>query len=162
MNSRHVNWTEEGEYNGGAWVFSTRSLLSEKEREDDPDAGIPMMNYAYPLEFTKDVDEAKILEVYNRTNCCVVYNQNEEEYYLALTGGGMDLSQDIAFAYIILEKWIPEHLLDEVCLQPMLSVGREDFETILKHVKKGIERRKGSNKYLKEKIKRAEEKLKEG
>lgn len=75
----------------------------------------PMMNFAYPLE-TKPDDE-KIIKVCEQTNCTVMYNNEEDIYYLALCGGGMDLSQDIALAYNILEKWIPFELALQVITQ---------------------------------------------
>jgi len=76
--------------------------------EISEDSAEPMMNYAYPLETTPD--DEKILEVVKRTCCTVMYNSNEDTYYIALCGGGMNLSQDIALAYNILEKWVPLEL----------------------------------------------------
>lgn len=114
-----------------------KSYNEDEANELDGDEGYPMMNYAYPLDVS--VDDDKILEVYNRTNCCVVYNNDDNSYYLALTGGGMDLSQDIALAYIIVEGFIPRHLVTEVCLQPCLSVGREDMQLIYDEVGKTLD-----------------------
>lgn len=95
------------------------------------DSAIPMMMFAYPLYCDYDLNDkedlAKILRVVNETNCTVMYNGDEDTYYLALCGGGMDLSQDIALAYVIMERWIPFALLMNVCTQPELSVGGDNW-----------------------------------
>jgi len=46
----------------------------------------------------------------------------------------MDLSQDIALAFIYLEKWIPCDLLTSVAKQPCLSVGKEKYKELAKEV----------------------------
>lgn len=92
----------------------------------------PMMNYAYPLQCDPTVfddGKEKIIKVCSKTNLTVMYKEDEDCYYLALTGGGMDLSQDIARAYQIMETWVPVSLLSEVSKQPELSVyGKAWFE----------------------------------
>lgn len=102
-----------------------------EECEISEDSAEPMMNYAYPLEF-EITDEAKILEIVKKTNCTVMENTKTGEYFLALCGGGMDLSQDIALAYIIAQRWLPTDLLQSVCSQKGLSQGGENFERIAK------------------------------
>ena len=116
--SINVDWSEQDE----KWENTGRNLMeSNCEHEDgvrhsgycekcdiNEDSCYPMMNYAYPLETTPD--NKKVIEVCRETNCTVMYNDEEDSYYLALTGGGMDLSQDIALAYNILETWIPLEL----------------------------------------------------
>lgn len=86
----------------------------------------PMMDYLYPLELT-DFEESKILKVVKETNCTVLEDTEEGGWFLALCGGGMDLSQDIALRYIILEKWIPIDLLNNVCKQACLSLGSKKW-----------------------------------
>ena len=91
---------------------------------------IPMMLYAYPLQI--EPDEERIVEVCERTCCTVVQNNKTGDYFLALCGGGMDLSQDIALAYNIAQTWLPMGLLGEVSTQYGLSKSGEDFEQIRK------------------------------
>ncbi len=128
MFSIHVDWQEA--FINGKWDFVGRDSLSFKTQDEDPDAGIPMMNYAYPLETTPD--DATIKKITRDTSCTVVYNNEEDQYYLALTGGGMNLSQDIALAYMIAQGFIEWDLLSSVCLTNPLSVGKENFKKILK------------------------------
>ena len=92
----------------------------------------PMMNYAHLLETTPSDED--ILKVALKTNCSVMYDSEEDKHYIALNGGGMDLSQDIALGYVILEKWIPEDFINSVCSQKGLSISKEDFEVLRKAV----------------------------
>jgi len=91
------------------------------------DSAIPMMNYIYPLELDC-FDDEKILEVVEKTNCTVIENEETGEWFLAICGGGMDLSQDIALAYHILEKWVPFELAMQVCTQKNLSLSGKNWE----------------------------------
>ena len=100
------------------------------------DSANPMMNYAYPLEITPK-DEL-ILEVLENTNLTVMENTETGEYFLVLTGGGMDLSQDIALAYIILEKWIPYELAINVSTQKGLSVGGKSWDRLKKGMQESL------------------------
>src|SRR3990167_2447238 len=133
--------------NPDKWVNHGRYALENKCRHKEgvsysgycekcdisEDSAIPIMNYIYPLELT-DFDEAKILKVVRETNCTVLENSDSGEWYLAMCGGGMDLSQDIALAYIILEKWIPKDLLGNVCSSPCLSLGSKNWKILAKGV----------------------------
>lgn len=92
----------------------------------------PMMNYAYPLEIEpKDED---IIKCWKETGLIVMYNTEQDEHYLVLTGGGMDLSQQIARAYIICQRWIPHDLMINVSSQKGLNVGGEEFEKLRKEM----------------------------
>ena len=94
----------------------------------------PMMNYAYPLQTTPSED--KIIEICRTTNLTVVKDNEDDTYYLALTGGGMDLSQDIALAYIIAETWLPLDLLRNVCTQPNLSVHGKNWLKVARQIRR--------------------------
>ena len=99
----------------------------------------PMMNYAYPLQrdpTISDDGKEKIIRVCRETNLTVMYKEDEDSYYLALTGGGMDLSQDIARAYQIMETWIPVSLLSDVCKQPELSVHGKAWLEMAKEIRR--------------------------
>lgn len=88
----------------------------------------PIYNYIYPLEFTpKDED---ILKVTLKTNCTVLLNTENNIYYLSLTGCGMDLSQDIALSYILLNERIPMDLINSVSTQKDSSVNGEDWKIL--------------------------------
>jgi len=76
--------------------------------EDMEQSNQPMMNYLYPIgegdEF--DSEDAKAID---SLNVCLVYFTESEEYALALTGGGMDLTWDIVEGYVRLGYLPPVH-----------------------------------------------------
>lgn len=68
----------------------------------------PMMNYFYPIpgaSYISDPDVKKLAGL----PVCVVHLQKEDEWGLALTGGGMDLSWEICEAYMRLGYLPPAH-----------------------------------------------------
>ena len=93
MFSINVDW--ENYYSKG-WENIGRNLIEQNcthHREDketnniqyegyceecghSEDSCQPMMNYAYPLETTPD--DKKIIEVCEKTNCTVMYNENDD------------------------------------------------------------------------------------
>lgn len=168
--SRSINdWADE------KWEFVGRNLEMSKKGEwdDDNQDGLneddfyPVMLYAYPLSDCPS--DTQIRLIHKKTNCTVVKDTDTEEYYLALCGGGMDLSQDIALAYIIATGYIPIALVFEVCKQPELSVHGNDWLKVARRCKKELkfnmdnskEAIKMWNKNIKEfKIKQKERKAK--
>jgi hypothetical protein len=68
----------------------------------------PMMNYWYPVKLD-DCEEAA-LKIAHLPLCVVEFEDGETG--LALTGGGMDLSWEIAEAFIALGYWPPVHFCD--------------------------------------------------
>jgi hypothetical protein len=94
-----VDWAEA---NG----FSTCPCHGEDFREFDSAEG-PMMNYRYPIDdkwFNAD-GARRIADL----PLCIVMDNADEEVYLALTGGGMDLSWEICEAYVRLGCLPPSH-----------------------------------------------------
>jgi len=98
------------------------------------DSSMPMMNYSYPL--FGEPSEEEILKVVKRTCLTVMYNNDTDKWVLALCGGGMDLSQSIALAYILVGDRIPNDLAQEVCLQPALSVSKADWVMVMKECRR--------------------------
>lgn len=173
MFSIHVDWEN---YQEKGWENIGRSIVEEncKHKENgqsdynmrysgycekcgfSEDSCQPMMNYAYLLETTPD--DNKILEVCKKTNCTVMHKDDEDAYYLTLTGGGMDLSQDIALAYNILERWIPLELALSVSTQDGLSTSGKDFRQVMRACKESIKKDISNGK---DRLKRINEALKE-
>lgn len=139
MFSIHVDWQDEKWNFVGQSVYNSHyEELSKKEQEkadyyEDNERGMPMMNYAYPLHHS--IDEDKILDIVENTNCTVVEDSDTGEYFLALTGGGMNLSQDIALAYIKAQGFIEWDLIDDVYFRSPLSVRGEDYKLIINDLK---------------------------
>ncbi|MBE3087249.1 MAG: hypothetical protein IMZ52_00585 [Actinobacteria bacterium] len=73
--------------------------LTEKEMENED--WFPMMNYRYPIpDFDeKHLSTKDIKKALQHVALTVVTDLKSDEKYLALTGGGMDMSWDIVKAY---------------------------------------------------------------
>jgi hypothetical protein len=120
------------------WNFIGRDVEMERVgewSEDNPDGldcddYIPVMLYAYPL-WDCPSDE-QIIEIHDKTSLTVVEHNDTGEYYLALCGGGMNLSQDIGMAYLIAEHYIPHALIREISTQPNLSQRGKNFRKLMR------------------------------
>lgn len=147
-------WTfENWEFTGGEVERRERGEWSEHNRDGiHHDDYVPMMLYAYPLEGEPSDEEIK--KIHRKTSVTVVREKGTDQYFLALTGGGMDLSQDIARAYIIAENRVPIELAREVNTQKELTQHGEDYLKVMKKCKQSIE----SNDYEKKALKKAIEK----
>ena len=156
MESRYVDWSKA--FNGDEWECLGRQVMEERRgcwSDENPegiegDDYIPIYNFAYPLDLSI-LDEGKIERICTETNCTVVYSHEEDALYLALCGCGMDLSQDIALAYMIAYSYgeeeygrIPRHMLFDVYKSGALSVSLEQFQHIREKVIKGFESLKQS------------------
>jgi len=157
MYSIYGDWSQDYE----KWSFIGQQAYN-KAHEKDADfdeaneMGMPMMNYAYPLKH--DIDEPTILKIVENTNCTVVENNDTGKQYLALTGGGMDLSQDIALTYIYAQSFVEWDLIDDVFISSPLSVDGDKYLLILKDLKERYLIRQAIDE---EKLKEIEAKLKE-
>lgn len=107
-----------------------------EECEISEDDCQPMMNYAYELETTPDDED--ILKVVKNT--CLTVMEKDGTYYLALCGGGMDLSQSIGLAYVLIENWIPKSLIGEISKQKGLSVGGKNWKLLRSKVIEQLKR----------------------
>lgn len=156
-----LDWYEEQQKEGyfEKWVNHGRNYAEEHCKHKDQDKSksetnmrysgycdkcgygedslIPMMNFIYPLECSS-FDEDKIKKVCDKTNCTLMENTESGEFFLTLCGGGMDLSQDIALAYHILERWIPYELCINVCTQKNLSVGGKDWNVLNRAMRQSL------------------------
>lgn len=168
---------EEVNQNPDKWVNHGRQVLEISCHHKDgvenagycsacdisEDSAFPMMNYLYPLECS-NFEDKDILKVVKETNMTILENTESGEFFLALCGGGMDLSQDIALAYQILETWIPQNLLREVCAQPCLSLGSKNYKKlargIIKQLKMEADKNKQRRNEWKESLKNLREKEK--
>ncbi len=105
----------------------------------------PMMNFLYPLDYTYSDIQDRALEVAKETNCVLVQNTETEEWFLTLTGGGMDLSPSIGLAYVIAQTWLPRDLLHELkagwCKD---SLSLKNFKRLRKTIREQLKNEKTS------------------
>lgn len=106
-----------------------RSLddLYERARDicNDDNLYVPMMNYAYPLpNFRGDATAAQRTLDQLERGCAAIVVEIDGVPWLALAGGGMNLSWDICRAYIALGYYPPVHYAARLPRQ-----GETDVET---------------------------------
>lgn len=141
------DWSELDADGGAKWNFIGRDVAIEKfgDAEDgakgdnavQADGFYPMMNYAYPI-YRRPSDE-EILAVQDQTCLTVVENNETGDFFLALCGGNMDLSQDIALAYVLIGERVPPALAFSVSRQYGLSKSGENFFKMAEACRKSLE-----------------------
>jgi hypothetical protein len=158
----YIDWHDEFRQHPDRWLNHGRRVAEEscqhktqdKKTEDNRETSMlysgwceqcdfhedscePMMNYSYPLYSLPD--DEKILKIVKETCLTVMENDDTGKCFLVLCGGGMDLSQSIAYAYLLAGQRIPGELAFEVSLQRCLSVGEAAFSQVMRACKKELE-----------------------
>ena len=99
--------------------------------EDDSGYLAPMSNYGHIIDYDGMITDEIRKKIASETPCILVQNNKTGQWLIALTGGGMDLSPRIAYAYVLAQKWLPLDLMEsldrEYCRQ---ELGAEKFETL--------------------------------
>ena len=157
--SKNVDWMNEGEY----FENLGRSLLENSCNHTDEDkntkkedretnvryagycsqCGVnedtcePILNYIYPL--SRCPSDEQILKIIKETCLTVMLDMRDDEYYLALCSGEMDLSQDIGLAYVLAEENIPFSLALEISTQEELSKSGAKFISVMEACKNTIQ-----------------------
>ena len=154
--SHFIDWHDEFRQHPGRWLNHGRRVAEDscthntqdtretnmrysgwcEECDFYEDSCEPMISYGYPLSFLPE--DNKILQIIKETCLTVMENQDTGECFLVLCGGGMDLSQSIAYAYLLAGERIPDELVFEVCTQPCLSVGTKAYYRIMRECKKEL------------------------
>lgn len=156
-----VDWVEEFE----EWNNEGRRVLLDSCKHDVQETGYcekceiseddaqPMMNYAYPVH--GEPSDEEILKVVKET--CLTVMEKDGDYFLALCGGGMDLSQNIGLAYLLLNHPIPPALALEISTQCGLNFSGTKYFKVMAGCKKSLRNAKG---WYQNKIKRITEEVK--
>lgn len=150
------DWLDDNGYDdeGG----NPRETVREKMTESE--IYCPMMNYIYPLPDLKHTPE-KAQELIEHTNCVVVLIDGEP--FMALSGGGMDLSWDICEAYMLLGYLPPLHFceLPDFAGKQLTETAkwiidgcRKSCEVSMQQGKRLLERLDNTEKYLKQNTKK--------
>ncbi|MEM7303392.1 MAG: hypothetical protein AAF468_20115 [Pseudomonadota bacterium] len=82
----------------------------------------PVMNYGYPVDIRHGPSCEEIAQNLDNLAGCVSLVRHDDRYYLALTGGGMDLSWNICAAFIVCGCIPPINFLNR--LPRMASSGK--------------------------------------
>jgi hypothetical protein len=118
---------------------------ASEEEDDEGNAGEdcgeeisaegPMMNYWYPCDIRDPEEAARTIA---DLPLCVV--QVGDDYGLALTGGGMDLSWAICEAFVLLGFYPPTHFAD---LPRMAGPVSKGMRSVVEAMTEGLKIRKG-------------------
>ena len=131
-------------FDGPALVHSGLVECPECGNEEECDADQPMMSYYYPLPDHKSFDADDAAKLDGLCLCIVNFSDSNyrsdviddrPDFALALTGGGMDLSWDIAEAHMRLGLLPPLH----VCRLPRYA-GKDLTEPVAAWVIAGCRR----------------------
>lgn len=85
-------------------LFEIDPEAFEQDDVENDDQWFPMMNYSYPLP-----RGVRSTDLWHRVMSCTTVVVIDGEDYLALTGGGMDLTWEICEAYLNCGYWPPAH-----------------------------------------------------
>ena len=89
----------------------------------------PMMNYAYPVNCELNNENAK-----KALDCGLFLFQHpkDNEIYMSLTGGGMDLSQNILLAYLETTGYIPFEWATDFRQDYRSTISKKDHKRVAK------------------------------
>lgn len=84
----------------GLAEFEEQTIGVETGYDQWTDSLHPVMNYAYPVDLRYGAGPREVATKIQELAGCVTLIEIDGKHYLALTGGGMDLSPQICMAYI--------------------------------------------------------------
>ena len=107
--------------------------------EDDSGYINPIYNYIYPINWVYDQEiQIKILK---ETNCSLVKNNYTNDWFICLTGCGMDLTPEIAYTYCICDKDIPHWILKALSVSYCReSLNSGQFQKLATYILQQVER----------------------
>ena len=132
------------------------------DEEMENDEFFPMMNYRYPIpDFDrKDYSGRKVKKALDEAGSLTLIEDLESgEKYLALTGGGMDLSWDIVKGYVTLGFTPPAHFCRNLPEMAGMRFTKENEEAIL-GCRRSLDAQSGWNESGLERLKDLEKTLK--
>lgn len=110
-------WQNESplsDYDGDrdAWLADAVDAFEESDSVHEwRDSFFPVMNFAWPIRLRADPDRRELAGLLDAMAGCVTLVTIDDSDYLALTGGGMDLSWNLCAAYVACGCMPPLRLL---------------------------------------------------
>ena len=162
MVSIHIDWTEEDEKEDFNLEcpntnhherFGTDGETEEGATTDlngDPcepyeqckaceyDSGYvrPIVNHGHIIDYDGMITDEIRLKIALETACVLVQNNKTDDWFIALTGCGMDLGPDVAYSYVLAQKWLPLDLMEKLdvgwCKTQLSKEQFEKLSTIMK------------------------------
>ena len=93
------------------------------------DSYYPIYNYVHILQYSpSDAEILKILE--NAPNIAILHDEDLGVHLISLTGCGMDFSDSIAYAYMIIDRVIPKDLIPN----QRLTISQSAYDELIAFV----------------------------
>lgn len=130
---------EHHEKYGYDWETKYNSTTDLKGNPCEPYQGCPcceddsgridvIWNTIWPLDFTGMVDngwdgaskrenQQRRIQILKETPCACIENLDTGEWFICLRGAGMDFGPQIAYAFHLAQKWIPDEFLKRMDMQ---------------------------------------------
>lgn len=115
------------------WTEDWDIPFNQTDEEVESETFAPMMNYRFPLPGfdDKNLSDEAIKKAFKNINITLIEDLKTNEKYLALTGGGMDLSWDIVKGYTNLGFAPPAHFCRDLPGMAGMRLTKENKEAIL-------------------------------
>ncbi len=110
--------------------------------EDDSERIDVMWNVIWPLDYSGMVDDGydesskkenrlRRIRILNETPCACIENVETGQWFMCLRGAGMDFGPEIAYAFHLAQKWIPDWLLMEIDMEYCKQLlSKKQFKTL--------------------------------
>ena len=147
IEKRRVDWEKEFE----DWDLTCPFCGGEYEKKDGEycehcNGGYveTYWNIVWGLDrpYQDDIGKKEQKMIEEETGCLLLYNHEEEKWYLTLGGCGMDLSPALALAFALIDTWIPEGILEGLYTDwtyIKYVVGEKGAKRLVKEVIKSLE-----------------------
>lgn len=164
-----IDWTKGGYVNMGRSALERLCTHKDNDQENNiiyqgycdacdvsEDTADPMMSYGYPVEryngYSDSISDETIKRIVEQ-GLTLMENEDTGEVFLALCGGGMDLSGHIAYCYYILEEYIPLDLALCYCKSNLSEV---EYAELNRYV---INQLGSTKKYINQKLEQLKKEL---
>lgn len=82
----------------------------------------PIYNFAHVLQYEPTSEQVQLIHK-NAPNMSIIYVHEIETYLIALNACGMDLSDSIAYAYMIIDNKVPKSMIP----QQRMTLSKENY-----------------------------------
>ena len=86
----------------------------------------PIYNFAHVLQYEPTSEQVQLIHK-NAPNVSIIYVHETETYLIALNGCGMDMSDSIAYAYMIIDRQVPKSMKP----QQRMTLNQKNYDELI-------------------------------
>tara|TARA_R100000329_G_scaffold32508_1_gene30173 strand:- start:525 stop:1001 length:477 start_codon:yes stop_codon:yes gene_type:complete len=86
----------------------------------------PIYNYAHVLQYEPTEGQIELITEH-APNICILYIESIESHVIALSGCGQDMSDEIAYAYMVIDRKVPSSMIP-TC---RMTLSEHDYSLVL-------------------------------